>query len=293
MISLPEYSYYYFDSNQQFSVKKLNIFECFLRKAFGMYKETRLSAVVKTIYKNSLNDLLSESTQENRQTMLRLIAKHQQRGWKNKCSKFLKLKWSFFEPTSGEGVVMKFKASYKIDQRDPNHLSISNVCITILVKSLYNDSFCLGWIDLQKSKDKGQTKLMVYSGIPFNWTDKSYYEKYPITSNLAPYYLATKILKDSQNTPVLNKISYEPDRSRINQPQLMEEVKKNLSWSADKIEKITTSICYQGQLGEFTTDKSTYSLSRETALENNSIDNLLGEGQKVSLNFAFGGKDFA
>lgn len=71
---MPEYSYSYFDAYNQLQVKELNIFQCFVRKAFGCYAETHLSNVVKKAYTVTLNDQFQASPRKQ-QELLRLIAK--------------------------------------------------------------------------------------------------------------------------------------------------------------------------------------------------------------------------
>ncbi len=73
---LPNYKYNYFDKYNQFQEKQLNIFQYFLRKWFGYYAETHLSAVVKKAYSLTLSDQFQGSAKK-RQELLQLIEKSQ------------------------------------------------------------------------------------------------------------------------------------------------------------------------------------------------------------------------
>ncbi len=71
---IPKYSYHYFDMDNQFQTKQLNIFQCFVRKVFGCYAETHLSSVAKKGYAITLNDQFQPDPTK-RQELLKLIAK--------------------------------------------------------------------------------------------------------------------------------------------------------------------------------------------------------------------------
>ncbi len=71
---IPKYSYHYFDMDNQFQTKQLNIFQCFVRKVFGCYAETHLSSVAKKGYAVTLNDQF-QAAPTKRQELLKLIAK--------------------------------------------------------------------------------------------------------------------------------------------------------------------------------------------------------------------------
>lgn len=71
---MPKYSYNYFDSYNQLQTKQLNIFQCFVRRAFGCYAETHLSNVAQIAYTVTLKDQF-QAAPRKQQELLKLIAK--------------------------------------------------------------------------------------------------------------------------------------------------------------------------------------------------------------------------